>query len=91
MLRAVLDTDVFVSGLKNRKTPPGQILQLWRKNKLIVITSPQLLAEIHEVFMRPSILSYLNQTPAIMDEFIKLLIRTTFVTAQEFIEVLNNS
>jgi len=80
MLRAVLDTNVFVSGLKDSKTPPGQILQLWKKNQFIVITSPQLLAEIHEVLMRPPILSLLKQTPAIVDKFIKFLIQRTFVT-----------
>src|SRR3990167_1563842 len=36
MLRAVLDTNVFVSGLKDSKTPPGQILQLWKKNKFLI-------------------------------------------------------
>lgn len=91
MLRAVLDTNVFVSGLKNRKTPPGQILQLWRKNQFTVITSPQLLAEIHEVLMRPPMLSYLKQTPEIVDKFIKFLIQKTFVTEGKLeVDVLKN-
>lgn len=91
MLRAVLDTNVFVSGLKNRKTPPGQILELWRKNQFTVITSPQLLAEIHEVLMRPPILSYLEQTPDVVNKFIKFLIQRTFVTEGKLeIDVLKN-
>lgn len=80
MLRIVLDTNVFVSGLKNSKNPPGQILQLWKSNQFSIITSPQLLVEIHEVLMRPPILSFLKQTPAIVDKFIKFLIQRTFVT-----------
>lgn len=91
MLRAVLDTNVFVSGLKNRKTPPGQILQLWRKNQFTVITSHQLLAEILEVLMRPPMLSYLKQTPEIVNKFIKFLIQRTFVTEGKLeLDVLRN-
>lgn len=91
MLRAVLDTNVFVSGLKNSITPPGQILQLWKKNQFIVITSPQLLAEIHEVLTRPPILSLLKQTPTIVDKFIKFLIQRTFVTEGKLeLDVLKN-
>lgn len=91
MLRAVLDTNIFVSGLKDSKTPPGQILQLWKKNQFIIITSPQLLAEIHEVLMRPPILSLLKQTPTIVDKFIKFLIQRTFVTEGKLeIDVLKN-
>lgn len=91
MLRAVLDTNVFVSGLKNKKTPPGQILQLWKSNQFVVITSPQLLAEIHEVLMRPPILSYLKQTPKVVDELIKFLIQRTFVTEGKLeLDILKN-
>lgn len=91
MLRAVLDTNVFVSGLKDSKTPPGQILQFWKKNQFIVVTSPQLLAEIHEVLMRSPILSLLKQTPTIVSKFIKLLIQRTFVTEGKLeLDVLKN-
>lgn len=91
MIRAVLDTNVFVSGLKDSKTPPGQILQLWKSSRFTVVTSPQLLAEIHEVLMRPQILSLLKQTPAIVDEFIKFLLQRTFVTEGKLeIDVLKN-
>ena len=91
MLRVVLDTNVVVSGLKDSKTPPGQILQLWKNNQFTVITSPQLLAEIHEVLLRQPILSLLKQTPAIVDKFIKFLIQRTFITKGKLeIDVLKN-
>jgi len=80
MLRAVLDTNVFVSGLKSQNTAPGQIIDAWMKKRFILITSPQLLAEIHEVLMRPAILDLLKKTPDEVNEFIKLLLQKIFVT-----------
>lgn len=80
MLRAVLDTNVFVSGIKSQKASPGQIIDAWMKKQITIITSPQLLAEIHEVLMRPAILTLLKKTPNEVDAFIKLLIQKTFVT-----------
>lgn len=80
MLRAVLDTNVIVSGLKSQKTPPGQILNSWKKKQFTFITSPQLLAEIHEVLLRPAILELLEKTPDEVNAFIKFLIQKTFVT-----------
>lgn len=80
MIRAVLDTNVFVSGIKSRKNPPGQILHTWRKKQFTVVTSPQLLLEIHEVLRRPAILDLLRKTPEEVDEFVKMLIQKTFVT-----------
>lgn len=91
MLRAVLDTNVFVSGLKSQKASPGQIIDAWMQKRFTVITSPQLLAEIHEVLMRPAILVLLKKTPHEVNEFIKLLIQKTFVTEGKLeIDVLKN-
>ena len=80
MLRAVLDTNVFVSGLKSQNTAPGQIIDVWMKKRFTVVTSPQLLAEIYEVLMRPAILGLLKKTPDEVNKFIKLLLQKTFVT-----------
>lgn len=91
MLRAVLDTNVFVSGIKSQKASPSQILDAWMKKRFTIITSPQLLAEIHEVLMRPAILDILKKTPDEVNEFIKLLIQKTFVTEGKLeINVLKN-
>lgn len=80
MLRAVLDTNVFVSGLKSQKTPPGQILYGWKKKQFTLITSPQLIAEIQEVLMRLPILDLLRQTPDEVRELIKILVHKTIIT-----------
>lgn len=79
MLRAVLDTNVFVSGIKSQKAAPGQIIDAWMQKRFTVITSPQLIREIHEVLMRSPILDLLEKTPGEVNEFVKLLLQKTFV------------
>lgn len=80
MLRAVLDTNVFISGIKSQTTPPGQILDSWRRRQFVLVTSPQLLAEIQEVLLRPRILQLLHKTPAEVTSFIQTLNQKTYTT-----------
>ena len=80
MLRVVLDTNVFISGIKSKKTPPGQILDVWRAQKFVLVTSPQLLIEIQEVLLRPIILQLLHKTPSDVTAFIQTLYQKSYVT-----------
>lgn len=80
MLRAVLDTNVFISGVKSQTTPPGQILDAWRAQKFVLVTSPQLLAEIQEVLLRPTILQLLHKSSSEVLSFVQKLNQRTYVT-----------
>lgn len=80
MFRAVLDTNVFISGIKSQTTPPGRILDSWRKKQIALITSPQLIAEIKEVLLRPSILQLLHKSPSDILSFIQKLSQKTYIT-----------
>jgi len=53
--RAVLDTNVFVSGLINPKGPPSAILRALRSKLFILVSSPPINEEIIEVLSRPYI------------------------------------
>lgn len=55
MLRVVLDTKVFVSSLLSTEGPPAQLLNAWREGRYILVTSPQIIAEIVEVLESPRI------------------------------------
>ena len=55
MLKAVIDTNVFVSATITEKGKPAQILKVWREKKLEVIISPEILKEIGQVIFRPKI------------------------------------
>lgn len=53
--RAVLDTNVFVSGLISPKGPPARILMALRLAQFILVSSPPVNEEIIEVLSRPTI------------------------------------
>jgi hypothetical protein len=53
--RAVLDTNVFVSGLISAKGPPAAILRALRSGLFTLLSSPPINEEIIEVLTRPHI------------------------------------
>jgi len=53
--RAVLDTNVFVSGLINPKGAPSAILRALQSKRFILVSSPPINEEIIEVLNRPYI------------------------------------
>jgi len=55
MLRAVLDTNVIISGAITDHGVPFQILQRWRGGQFAVITSSPILQEIERVLNYPKI------------------------------------
>ena len=50
MIRAVIDTNILVSGSIKRGSPPARILQTGRKGKFILVTSKSILNEVSRVF-----------------------------------------
>lgn len=55
MLRAVLDTNVFVSSLLNKTGAPARLIDAWRAGEYILVTSPVIIAEINVVLNLPRI------------------------------------
>jgi hypothetical protein len=49
VLRVVLDTNVFVSGLLNKTGLPASILDAWRAGRYLLCTSPAIISEISAV------------------------------------------
>lgn len=54
-MNAVIDTNVWVSGLINRNGMPARVLVAYRDVRFTVVTSEPLLEELVEVFRRPKI------------------------------------
>lgn len=54
-MRAVLDTNVFVSGLLLPRSVPGQIVTAWRGGHFGVVLSEPMLVEIGSVLAYPKI------------------------------------
>lgn len=49
MIKVVLDTNVFVSGILRKDGVPGQVLEFWKRNSFIVVVSPGIVREIQNV------------------------------------------
>ena len=73
MIRVVLDTGVFVSAAITREGPPGLIVHAWTENRIEVIVSPQLVAELERVLKRPKFRPYLTEREA--TELIERIVR----------------
>jgi putative PIN family toxin of toxin-antitoxin system len=61
MIRAVFDTNVFISALFNPKRPPAQLLELGLQGKIKFIVSPQLIGEIERVLAYPKVKKLLKK------------------------------
>ena len=55
LVRAVLDTNAYVSGTILSRGVPYQVLEAWRQNEFILVTSEAILAEIERVLRYPRI------------------------------------
>ena len=55
MLKAVIDTNQFVSSLISKQGPSAQLIDRWRQQKFILVTSPEIIAEIQRVLEYPHI------------------------------------
>lgn len=67
-MQVVLDTNVVISGLGRATSPPGQILQLWRRGAIELITSHELVAEYRIALGYPKVQAFLNLSDAEVDE-----------------------
>lgn len=67
----VLDTNVIVSGLINPHGTPAKILAAWKKEKIELVVSDQILRELGEVLNRKKIRRYYQSTD--LDLPVKLL------------------
>lgn len=70
MLKVVLDTNVLVSSLLVKAGLPAQVVQAWRERQYILVTSPDLIAEVRATLSYPR----LRRKYALTDENVEGLI-----------------
>jgi uncharacterized protein len=58
VLRVVIDTNVFVSALLSPNGAPAQVLNAWQERRFLLLTSPEIIAEIVEILGR-----FIGRTP----------------------------
>jgi|SRR5450759_1434163 putative PIN family toxin of toxin-antitoxin system len=54
-MKAVLDTNVFVSAFLSAGSPPDRIVRAWRRGDFELVTSAPILSELEAVLARPHI------------------------------------
>ena len=78
MLKVVVDTNLIVSGTATTSTVPYHLLESWRNNEYILLTSPPILEEVKDVLNRPH--KGFTITPEQIKSFIYTLSTRTIVT-----------
>ena len=73
MPRVVLDVNVLVSSLINRRSPPGRLRAAWRRGELTMITSDVIIAKTDEVLHRPHIFNTFPITEKDIDALLHAL------------------
>jgi len=82
-LRAVLDTDVFVSGLMGVKSPPRRIVDGWLEGQFKLVTSLHLVEELAHVLGYPRIAERVRLDPTDVDVILAALLSQAEVVPGE--------
>jgi len=84
-MKAVLDTNVVVSGVIKSEGPPGQILRAFlEEGRFTSVTSLEILAEIREALSREKIRKYHGWTDEQIDSFVAFLYAQSVATEGKF-------
>lgn len=73
-IRAVLDTNVLVSGLVGQKGPPRQILDAWLEGQYKLVLSLYLVDELAHVLSYPRIVEQVHLTPEELEAVLAALL-----------------
>lgn len=77
-MRAVIDTNVLVSGLIRPRGAPGAVLRALRDRRFVAVVSPAILEEIIDVLSRP----WLRDKYAIDDQGVEAFLRLLVLRAE---------
>ena len=80
MLKAVIDTNIIISGTISPSGAPYEILEAWRNRKFMLVTSGPILKEVERVFNYPRIKSLNNLKEKEIKEIISAIKEYSIVT-----------
>jgi len=73
VLKAVVDTNVLVSGTILSHGNPYEILEAWRRSQFILVLSPDIIAEVQAMLRRPKIFKKYGLTESLLARLISAL------------------
>ena len=82
-LKAVLDTNVFVSGLMGVNSPPRQIVDAWLDGRFTLVTSLYLVEELAHVLTYPRIVKRIRLDEPEVDAILAALLSQAEMTPGE--------
>lgn len=88
MLKAVVDTNVLVSGTILSRGNPYQVLEAWRRSQFILVLSSDIIAEIGAVFRCPKIVKKYGLTENLLARLVIALNAEALLTRPGPIEHL---
>jgi len=68
LIKVVLDTNIFVSGILNSKGAPSQVLKAWQENKFVLTTSKPIIKEIKQVLNSAKIQEFLIKHKVVKED-----------------------
>ena len=80
-LKAVVDTNLFVSGLILKRGNPYELLEAWRHKAFVLLISDVLQTEIAEVLIRPEIKKKYHLTDQEVKDTLRLLQTDALLTS----------
>jgi len=84
ILRAVIDTNIFISGLFGKKSIPAKIQDHWINQNFILVTSVDIIKEVNRVLHYPRIQKNFNPNDEILKKFFILIFKTAHVTQDKY-------
>lgn len=70
---ALIDTNIWVSALLNRRGKPAQVIDAWRARRFEIVTALPLLDELASVLSRPRIRDKYRLEPAEIQMYLRLI------------------
>jgi putative PIN family toxin of toxin-antitoxin system len=83
LIRAVLDTNVLVSGLVSQKGPPRQVLDAWLEGRYTLVVSLYLVDELAHVLTYPRIAERVHLTQEGLEAILAALLSQAELTPGE--------
>jgi putative PIN family toxin of toxin-antitoxin system len=81
---AVVDTNLFISGLFGQNTTTAQLQELWITKSFVLGTSLEIMREVSRVLQYPRIRKNLIEKEEILKRFFRLIFRKAIVAEDNF-------
>jgi putative PIN family toxin of toxin-antitoxin system len=83
-LRAVIDTNLFVSGLFGKNTVSARLQNHWINLDFVLVTSIDIIKEVNRVFHYPRIQERFNPKEETLKRFFRLIFRKAIITKDRY-------